>query len=82
MNVTDRVKTNPAAAGSTAASPGAASPAAANPLVSIVTPCFNGEAYLDRYFENVLAQTYSPLEVIMVDDGSTDRTPQVIEAHR
>ena len=82
MNVTDRVKTNPAAAGSTAANPGAASPAAANPLVSIVTPCFNGEAYLDRYFENVLAQTYSPLEVIMVDDGSTDRTPQVIEAHR
>lgn len=55
---------------------------ATNPLVSIVTPCNNGEAYLDRYFENILSQTYSPLEVIVVDDGSTDRTPEVIEGYR
>ena len=87
MGVEDRVKLSPAAASPgasslAAASPAAADPAAANPLVSIVTPCYNGEAYLDRYFENILAQTYSPLEVIMVDDGSTDRTPEVIEANR
>lgn len=69
---TNRIKTNPVAADATVP----------NPLVSIVTPCYNGEAYLGRYFENILAQTYSPLEVIMVDDGSTDRTSRVIEAHR
>lgn len=43
-------------------------------LVSIVTPCFNGESFLDRYFEGILAQTYRPLEIIFVDDGSTDNT--------
>ena len=53
-----------------------------NPLVSIVTPCYNGASYLDRYFACILAQTYAPLEVIMVDDGSTDGTPEAIEEHR
>ena len=43
-------------------------------LVSVVTPCYNGESFLDRYFEGILAQTYRPIEVILVDDGSTDAT--------
>lgn len=43
-------------------------------LVSIVTPCFNGEQFIDRYFEGIISQTYRPLEVIFVDDGSTDNT--------
>lgn len=43
-------------------------------LVSVVTPCYDGESFLDRYFEGILAQTYRPIEVVLVDDGSTDAT--------
>ena len=43
-------------------------------LVSVVTPCYNGESFLDRYFESILAQTYRSIEVVLVDDGSTDAT--------
>lgn len=53
-----------------------------NPLVSIITPCLNGEAYLDRYFLSILNQTYSPLELIFVNDGSTDRTEEIAARYR
>lgn len=47
------------------------------PLVSIITSCFNGEIYLDRYFESILNQTYPHLELIFVNDGSTDQTEKI-----
>ena len=47
------------------------------PLVSIVTPCYNGESFLERYFETILAQTYSNLELIFVNDGSIDKTEEI-----
>lgn len=47
------------------------------PLVSIITPCYNGENFLDRYFESILAQTYDNLELIFINDGSTDRTEEI-----
>ena len=53
-----------------------------NPLVSIITPCFNGESYLDRYFSSILNQTYSSLELIFVNDGSTDRTDEIVNHYR
>lgn len=53
-----------------------------NPLVSIITPCFNGEAYLDRYFSSILNQTYAPLELIFINDGSTDRTEEIAVGYR
>ena len=42
------------------------------PLVSILIPCFNAAPYVGAAIESVLAQTYAPIEVIAVDDGSTD----------
>lgn len=46
-------------------------------LVSIITPCYNGEKYLDRYFNSLLEQTYPSVEVIFVNDGSADATEKM-----
>lgn len=53
-----------------------------NPLVSVVMPVWNGEAYLAEAVESVLAQTFKDLELIVVDDGSTDRTPELLNSYR
>lgn len=47
------------------------------PLVSIITPCYNGAEYLNQYFESIINQTYSNLELIFVDDGSTDNSGEL-----
>lgn len=48
-------------------------------LVSIVIPCYNVEAYAEAAIVSALEQSYARLEVIAVDDGSTDGTPAVIQ---
>lgn len=53
-----------------------------NPLVSVVTPCLNGEKYIDRYANSLLSQDYTPLQIIFMDDGSTDKTHEKIEKYR
>lgn len=53
-----------------------------SPKVSIITPCYNGEAFLDGYFKSILAQTYKELELIFVNDGSTDRTAEIALSYR
>jgi GT2 family glycosyltransferase/O-antigen/teichoic acid export membrane protein len=50
-------------------------------LVSVIISNFNYAQYLGEAIESALAQTYHPLEVIVVDDGSTDRSRQVIAAY-
>lgn len=48
------------------------------PLVSIITPCYNGEKCVKRYFESILAQTYGNLELIFINDGSEDKTEEIV----
>ena len=47
------------------------------PLVSVIIPVFNGERFLREAVQSVLDQKYSPVEIIIVDDGSTDGTATV-----
>ncbi|MDD7740974.1 MAG: glycosyltransferase family A protein, partial [Lachnospiraceae bacterium] len=47
-------------------------------LVSIVTPCYNGEKYIGRFLESIIRQSYSKLELVIINDGSTDETERVI----
>ena len=47
------------------------------PLASILIPCFNASAYLAECIESALAQSYSNIEVIVVDDGSTDDSVRI-----
>jgi len=49
------------------------------PLVSVVLPVYNGEQYIARAIESILSQEYGKFELIVVDDGSTDRTPEILE---
>ena len=49
-------------------------------LVSVIIPVFNRPEMLREAFASVIAQHYRPLEIILVDDGSTDQTPQVIHS--
>jgi len=46
-------------------------------LISVIIPVFNGEPYLKDAIESILKQTYNPIEIIVVDDGSTDRSAVV-----
>lgn len=48
-----------------------------NPFVSVVIPCYNSASTLSQSVTSVLQQTYRPLEVIVVDDGSSDDSVQV-----
>lgn len=49
-----------------------------NPLLTVVIPVYNVEKYLRRCLESVCAQTYTNLEIICVDDGSTDGSPSIL----
>jgi glycosyltransferase involved in cell wall biosynthesis len=49
------------------------------PLISVIVPVYNTEKYLARCIESILGQTYSTLEVILVDDGSADRSGAICD---
>jgi len=52
-----------------------------NPLISVMIPTYNREKYIQEAIDSVIAQDYRPLEVIVVDDGSTDRTAGIVKQY-
>ena len=50
-------------------------------IISVIVPVYNVEEYLERCVDSILRQTYTNLEVILVDDGSTDNCPQICEQY-
>jgi glycosyltransferase involved in cell wall biosynthesis len=53
-----------------------------NSIVSIISPCYNSEEYVGRMLDSILSQTYKKIEMICVDDGSSDKTKDVINAYK
>src|SRR3954470_10398453 len=51
------------------------------PRVSVVVPIYNVEPYLRHCLDSLAAQTFTDLEVVMVDDGSTDRSAEIARAY-
>lgn len=52
------------------------------PLISIILPIYNIESYLNTCMKTVMNQTYLNIEIIMIDDGSTDNCPMLCEKYR
>lgn len=52
------------------------------PLISVVVPVYNVERYLSECIESILNQTYQNLEIILVNDGSTDSSSKICEAYK
>ena len=48
-------------------------------MISVVIPVYNVEQYLDRCLYSVVNQTYKDLEIILVDDGSTDQSGKICD---
>jgi glycosyltransferase involved in cell wall biosynthesis len=51
------------------------------PLVSVIVSAFQAEEFLEDAIASILAQSYAPVEVVVCDDGSTDRTPEILAEH-
>jgi len=52
-----------------------------NPIISVVMPVYNGKKYLRDSIESILNQTYADFEFIIINDGSTDDSLQIIEKY-
>lgn len=52
-----------------------------NPLISIIVPIYNVEAYLEKCIESILSQDYTPLEIILVNDGATDSSGEICDRY-
>lgn len=52
-----------------------------NPLISVVVPVYNVEKYLCRCIDSILNQTFKQIEIILIDDGSTDNSPIICDEY-
>src|SRR5271156_5408452 len=52
-----------------------------SPLVSIIIPCYKQAEYLAETIDSALVQTYRPIEILVVNDGSPDNTEQVVRSY-
>ena len=51
------------------------------PLISVITPVYNKEKYVAKAIESVLSQSFKAFEYIIIDDGSTDRSPAIVDEY-
>jgi glycosyltransferase involved in cell wall biosynthesis len=54
---------------------------ATKPVVSVITPVYNGEAFLESCIQSVLSQTFGDWEYVIIDNHSTDRTPEIVQQY-
>ena len=52
-----------------------------NDLLSVIVPCYNVEKYVKQCLDSIINQTYTNLEIILIDDGSTDSTGQILDGY-
>lgn len=51
------------------------------PLVSVILPVYNGESFLREAINSILTQTFTNFELIVIDDDSTDSTPDILKEY-
>lgn len=51
------------------------------PVISIIVPIYNAEKYLRECLDSIMGQTFSDIEVLCVDDGSTDSSPEILHEY-
>ncbi|MGM8364862.1 glycosyltransferase family 2 protein [Virgibacillus sp. W0181] len=49
------------------------------PLITVIVPVYNGEAFIEKCFSSILNQTYQNLEIIIINDGSKDKSPEICD---
>ena len=52
-----------------------------NPKVSVILSCYNSSLYLKKSIESILSQTFNDFEFIIINDGSSDNTLQIIQSY-
>jgi glycosyltransferase involved in cell wall biosynthesis len=55
--------------------------AASSPIVTVLMPVYNGQAFLEQAIDSILEQTLSDFELLIIDDGSTDGSPEIIAGY-
>ena len=52
-----------------------------NPKISVIVPVYNAEKYLHRCVDSILAQTFKDFELLLIDDGSKDRSGEICDEY-